>query len=67
MVGQLAFGWGADKLGRKRIYGFEIIIMLFGVLAQALSAGSESLSFVGVFVFWRVVRFFPSRPYVYMF
>jgi PHS family inorganic phosphate transporter-like MFS transporter len=44
----------ADWLGRKKMYGVELIIILAATLAQSLSAPSTALSFVGVMVFWRL-------------
>ncbi|KAF3389709.1 hypothetical protein DPV78_011770 [Talaromyces pinophilus] len=55
VIGQLAFGWLADHVGRKRMYGLELIIMIFATLAQSLSSDSPSISIVGVLIFWRVV------------
>lgn len=55
VIGQLAFGWLADHLGRKKMYGIELIIIIFGTLAQALSSDSPAMSIVGVLVFWRVI------------
>ncbi|PCG88710.1 Major facilitator superfamily domain, general substrate transporter [Penicillium occitanis (nom. inval.)] len=55
VIGQLAFGWLADHVGRKRMYGLELIIMIFATLAQSLSSDSPSMSIVGVLIFWRVV------------
>lgn len=55
VMGQLVFGYAADWLGRKRMYGIELIIILAATLAQCLSASSTALSVVGVLVFWRVV------------
>jgi MFS transporter, PHS family, inorganic phosphate transporter len=36
-VGAIVFGRVADILGRKRIYGYEVLILAFGALASALS------------------------------
>ncbi|RAO66587.1 uncharacterized protein BHQ10_002599 [Talaromyces amestolkiae] len=55
VIGQLAFGWLADHVGRKRMYGLELIIMIFATLAQSLSSDSPSMSIVGVLIFWRVI------------
>ncbi|EED20893.1 phosphate:H symporter [Talaromyces stipitatus ATCC 10500] len=55
VIGQLAFGWLADHVGRKKMYGLELIIMIFATLAQALSSDSPGMSIVGVLVFWRVI------------
>jgi PHS family inorganic phosphate transporter-like MFS transporter len=55
VVGQVLFGYLADVLGRKRMYGIELLIIISATLAQSLSAPSTSISFVGVIVFWRVL------------
>lgn len=55
IIGQLGFGYLADRVGRKRIYGLELIIMIFTTLAQALSSSSPSMSIVGLIIFWRVL------------
>ena len=36
-VGSLVFGRVADVLGRKRIYGFEVLVLAAGAVASALS------------------------------
>lgn len=55
VIGQLLFGWLADVLGRKKMYGFELMIIIAATLAQALASNSHSMSIVGVLCFWRVV------------
>jgi PHS family inorganic phosphate transporter-like MFS transporter len=55
VIGQLGFGWLADMIGRKKIYGFELIIMIFATLAQALAADSPAMSITGLLIFWRVI------------
>ena len=55
VIGQVVFGYMADWVGRKRMYGIELIIILAATLAQSLTASSTSLSLVGVMVFWRVI------------
>lgn len=55
VVGQVFFGWLADKLGRKRMYGLELIIILIGTFGQALTGAGPGLSFLGPLIFWRVV------------
>ncbi|KDN48675.1 hypothetical protein RSAG8_02662, partial [Rhizoctonia solani AG-8 WAC10335] len=37
LVGQLLFGWLADVVGRKKMYGVELMIIIVGTFAQALS------------------------------
>ncbi|KAI9816538.1 MAG: acid phosphatase pho5 [Pycnora praestabilis] len=55
VIGQLAFGFLADIVGRKRMYGLELIIIIFATLAQSLSAASPAMSIVGLIIFWRVI------------
>lgn len=54
-MGQVGFGWLADHYGRKKMYGLELIIIIFATLAQALSASSPAVSVVGLIIFWRVI------------
>jgi len=55
VLGQVGFGWLADIVGRKRMYGLELILIIFATLAQALSAPSRAISIVGILIFWRVM------------
>ena len=55
VLGQIGFGWLADVVGRKKMYGLELILMIFATLAQSISAGSPALSITGVLIFWRVI------------
>ncbi|TKA70001.1 Repressible high-affinity phosphate permease, partial [Cryomyces minteri] len=53
VIGQLGFGYLADVVGRKRMYGLELIIIIFATVAQALASSSRSISIVGIIIFWR--------------
>ncbi|KAJ9611515.1 acid phosphatase pho5 [Cladophialophora chaetospira] len=55
VIGQVGFGWLADVVGRKRMYGLELILIIFATLAQALSSDSPAISIVGIIIFWRVL------------
>ena len=55
VLGQLGFGYLADLVGRKRMYGLELILIIFATLAQALASDSKAISIVGVIIFWRVL------------
>jgi MFS transporter, PHS family, inorganic phosphate transporter len=55
VIGQVGFGWLADQVGRKKMYGLELILIIFATLAQSLSSSSSALSIVGVLIFWRVM------------
>jgi MFS transporter, PHS family, inorganic phosphate transporter len=55
ILGQCVFGYLADLLGRKKMYGVELIIIICATLAQSLCGESDSVSIVGVIIFYRVV------------
>ncbi|EMC99948.1 hypothetical protein BAUCODRAFT_356761 [Baudoinia panamericana UAMH 10762] len=55
VIGQLGFGYLADQVGRKRMYGLELIVIIFATLAQALTSRSPAITIVGVIIFWRVL------------
>lgn len=55
VVGQLFFGWLADQIGRKRMYGIELMMIIFATMAQSLASNSPSMSIVGLLIFWRVI------------
>jgi PHS family inorganic phosphate transporter-like MFS transporter len=53
--GQLLFGWLADLLGRKRMYGVELCIIIIATFAQALSGSAHAVHIIGALVLWRFV------------
>lgn len=55
VIGQLFFGCLADRIGRKRMYGIELMIIIMATLAQALSSASRAVSITGLLIFWRVI------------
>lgn len=55
VVGQLGFGWLADVVGRRKMYGVELAIIVAATLAQALAAPSKAMSMTGLLIFWRVM------------
>jgi PHS family inorganic phosphate transporter-like MFS transporter len=55
VVGQFGFGALADIVGRKRMYGLELIIIIVATLAQSLSGPGPSTDIVGLLIFWRVI------------
>ncbi|KAL3420043.1 phosphate:h+ symporter [Phlyctema vagabunda] len=55
VIGQLGFGWLADVVGRRKMYGVELAIIILATLAQALAAPSEAVTLTGLLVYWRVM------------
>ncbi|KAH9003090.1 major facilitator superfamily domain-containing protein [Lactarius hatsudake] len=55
LFGQLLFGWLADILGRKRMYGIELMIIITATLVQALVGSGQAVNIIGVIAFWRFV------------
>ncbi|KAJ1342486.1 hypothetical protein BSLG_002928 [Batrachochytrium salamandrivorans] len=53
-VGQLAFGYLGDKLGRKKMYGVELIIMIVCTIGSALAASSvRGIDVLAMLAIWR--------------
>lgn len=61
ILGQLVFGCLADRLGRRKMYGIELIIIMVATLLCALASPSPSMSSTGLLVFWRVMMVSASR------
>ncbi|KJX96209.1 inorganic phosphate transporter pho84 like protein [Zymoseptoria brevis] len=55
VLGQLGFGFLADVVGRKKMYGLELILIIFATLAQALTSDSPAITLTGTIIFWRVL------------
>jgi MFS transporter, PHS family, inorganic phosphate transporter len=55
VIGQLLFGWLADRIGRKRMYGIELIFMIIGSIGQSIAGTGPAVEIVGAIIFWRVV------------
>ena len=55
VLGQIGFGWLADVIGRRKMYGVELAIIILATLAQSLAAPSTAVTMTGILVFWRVV------------
>ncbi|KAH9954294.1 phosphate permease [Russula dissimulans] len=55
LVGQILFGWLADMVGRKRMYGIELMIIITSTFAQTLSGTGPAVDIIGVLTFWRFV------------
>jgi MFS transporter, PHS family, inorganic phosphate transporter len=53
LAGQLFFGWLGDKLGRKSVYGFTLILMVVCSVASGLSFGHTAKGVVATLCFFR--------------
>ncbi|KZV65525.1 phosphate transporter [Peniophora sp. CONT] len=53
VFGQLGFGILADRVGRKRMYGVELSIIVASCFAQALTGSGPALNAIGVLTVWR--------------
>lgn len=57
MIGQVVFGFLADRYGRRKMYGTELIVTMGASLgfATASSGANGSMSLIGLLIFWRLV------------
>ncbi|KAI9080582.1 hypothetical protein K1719_037443 [Acacia pycnantha] len=53
LSGQLFFGWLGDKLGRKKVYGLTLIMMVFCSVASGLSLGHDRKAVMSTLCFFR--------------
>jgi len=53
LFGQLLFGWLADVVGRKRMYGVELMIIIIATFGQALAGHGFAVNIFGVLIVWR--------------
>ncbi|KAI9460365.1 major facilitator superfamily domain-containing protein [Russula earlei] len=55
LIGQLSFGWLADIVGRKRMYGVELMIIVSATFCQALAGSGPGVNIVGVLIVYRFI------------
>jgi PHS family inorganic phosphate transporter-like MFS transporter len=57
MIGQIAFGFAADILGRRKMYGLELVIITVGTMLLIMSSNGEtnSMSVGGWLIAWRAI------------
>lgn len=53
LAGQLFFGWLGDKMGRKKVYGLTLALMVFSSLASGLSFGHSAKGTIATLCFFR--------------
>ncbi|KAF8512253.1 phosphate permease [Gautieria morchelliformis] len=56
LCGQLLFGWLADVVGRKRMYGVELCVIIVATFGQAIAGRAHAISIIGVLVVWRFIQ-----------
>lgn len=57
MIGQVVFGLLADRYGRRKMYGLELIVTITASLGLATAATgvNGSMSIIALLIFWRLV------------
>ncbi|GMM47577.1 phosphate transporter [Pichia kluyveri] len=55
VIGQLGFGYLADAMGRKAIYGIELMIMIGATILQCTAAESPAISFPAILTVYRIL------------
>ncbi|XP_043718861.1 inorganic phosphate transporter 1-4-like [Telopea speciosissima] len=53
LAGQLFFGWLGDKMGRKRVYGLTLMLMVACSVASGLSFGHSAKGVMATLCFFR--------------
>ncbi|KAF7804644.1 inorganic phosphate transporter 1-4-like [Senna tora] len=53
ITGQLFFGWLGDKMGRKKVYGMTLLMMVICSIASGLSFGHTPKSVMATLCFFR--------------
>jgi PHS family inorganic phosphate transporter-like MFS transporter len=57
MIGQVVFGMLADRYGRRKMYGLELIVTITASLGLATAATGVhgSMSIIALLIFWRLI------------
>lgn len=62
--GAIFFGLLSDKLGRKKLYGFEVLILFFGAIISACSTGFVMLLLARILVGFGIGGDYPTSAVV---
>lgn len=55
VIGQIGFGAMGDIIGRKGVYGLELMIMICATLIQVVLGKSPAINFTAIFTFCRII------------
>jgi PHS family inorganic phosphate transporter-like MFS transporter len=57
MFGQIGFGFAADVVGRRKMYGLELVIIIVGTMFLLMSSNGErnSMNVAGWLITWRAI------------
>jgi PHS family inorganic phosphate transporter-like MFS transporter len=57
MFGQIGFGFAADVVGRRKMYGLELVIVIVGTMFLLMSSNGErnSMNVAGWLIAWRAI------------
>ncbi len=55
LLGQLTFGYLGDKIGRKRVYGVSLLMMIVSSVASGMTfgPGTDQSAVIGTLCFFR--------------
>lgn len=57
LVGQIVFGFFGDKYGRRKMYGYELVVLIVGSIGTAMASSGEadSMNILGWLTAWRII------------
>lgn len=56
LLGQLVFGYLSDKLGRKKMYGVELLLIMIGTVNCAFASSTiRGIDIIGMLSIWRFI------------
>ena len=57
LIGQVAFGYLADRNGRKKMYGIELVLLIGSTLGVVMSSRgyNKSMSVYAWLIWWRIM------------
>ncbi|RDA90887.1 hypothetical protein CP533_3216 [Ophiocordyceps camponoti-saundersi (nom. inval.)] len=55
IIGMVVFGWLADAMGRRKMYGIELAIIILATFSCALASASPAMGPSALLIMWRVL------------